>query len=45
MTAEIKRLEENLEAKTKAVSELQHKFDALEQEYLVLYKESVASNP
>jgi hypothetical protein len=45
LRAEMKRLEENVDAKAKALIDLQTKFEALEQEYLVLYKESMANNP
>src|SRR5512135_2480819 len=37
MKADIKRLEENVEAKARTNTDLQAKFEALEKEYLVLY--------
>lgn len=41
MKAEITRLVENIDTKARQLSELQARFDSLEQEYLVLYKESL----
>ena len=38
---QIRRLVENIEAKTVQLTDLQARFDSLEQEYLVLYKESL----
>ncbi len=38
---QIKRLVENVEAKTAQLTDLQARFDSLEKEYLVLYKESL----
>ena len=41
LKAEMTRLVENIETKARQLTELQAKFDSLEQEYLVLYKESL----